>query len=119
MFRQTGCAGVMPGRAMLRHPWLIREIWRDLRGEAATPPTPRERADFLFRHLDGHIGLYGEETATVLFRKWIPQYVRAMGLDRRRMVVLLQITELEALRDALRRLAEGDDGAADGPPVRP
>jgi len=40
MFRETGCDGVMVGRAAVTRPWLFREIAAALWGESPMPPGP-------------------------------------------------------------------------------
>jgi nifR3 family TIM-barrel protein len=40
---ETGCAGVMIGRAAIEHPWIFREARARLAGAAVPPPTPLER----------------------------------------------------------------------------
>jgi nifR3 family TIM-barrel protein len=51
MLEQTGCDGVMIGRAALGNPWIFRSILHELEtGEAPPPPTPGERARAALRH---------------------------------------------------------------------
>jgi tRNA-dihydrouridine synthase len=40
---ETGCAGVMIGRAAIAHPWIFREAQERLSGRDVTPPTDAER----------------------------------------------------------------------------
>lgn len=40
---ETGCAGVMIGRAAIEHPWVFREARARLAGQEAAPPTDAER----------------------------------------------------------------------------
>lgn len=42
---ETGCAGVMVGRAAIDHPWIFREAHAALAGERVTPPTDSERIE--------------------------------------------------------------------------
>lgn len=45
MLDQTGCDGVMIGRAALGNPWIFKQIEHELRtGESLPDPTPHERA---------------------------------------------------------------------------
>lgn len=102
LFRQTGCAGIMIGRAALKHPWLFREIAAALRGDPPPPPPDRaERMRFLRSHFERHAALYGEQGGALLFRKWIPQYARGLAISRERMVQLLRIRAPDELRAAL------------------
>lgn len=106
LFRQTGCAGIMIGRAALKHPWLFREIAAALRGEPIPPPPDRtERLCFMRAHFERHAALYGEEGGTLLFRKWIPQYARGLAISRDRMVEMLRLRAPGELRAALDGLA--------------
>ena len=51
MLDQTGCDGVMIGRAALGNPWIFRSIMHELTtGEPAAPPTPGDRARAAIRH---------------------------------------------------------------------
>ncbi len=51
IFAETGCDGVMIGRAALGNPWLFRQLAHELRtGESLPPPTPQERAAAALRH---------------------------------------------------------------------
>ena len=50
MLEQTGCDGLMIGRAALGNPWIFRQIAHELRtGEALPVPTMHERAQAAFR----------------------------------------------------------------------
>ncbi|MCU0464645.1 MAG: tRNA dihydrouridine synthase DusB [Anaerolineae bacterium] len=50
MFEQTGCDGVMIGRAALGNPWLFSQIEHELTtGQPAPQPTPYQRAEACLR----------------------------------------------------------------------
>lgn len=106
MFANTGCAAIMIGRGAMANPWLIRDIWRDLQGLPHLPPPERhERLAFALKHFDRMVDLYGPAAGALLYRKWIPQYVRRLTHSRQHMVQLLQIDSAETLRAALTALA--------------
>lgn len=53
MLEQTGCDGVMIGRAALGRPWIFRQIAHTLRtGETLPDLTPAERAEAALRHAE-------------------------------------------------------------------
>jgi len=101
--KETGCAGLMIGRGALKNPWLIREIAAALAGQSCPPrPTREEVRHFTLRHLERTAGLYGRAKAAVLFRKWMPLYVRPLlGMKRPEMVALMGLTDYDTLYDRL------------------
>jgi tRNA-dihydrouridine synthase len=53
MFEETGCDGVMIGRAALGNPWIFREIAHELEtGESLPAPTINERARTALRQAE-------------------------------------------------------------------
>ena len=79
MLVETGCDGVMIGRAALGNPWLIRDIVVLLnRGTKPPPPTYEERVTLALRHLDMLIQLAGEKGAVLKMRKHAAWYVRGI-----------------------------------------
>lgn len=105
MRAETGCAGVMIGRAALHNPWLIRACAAAL-ADAAPPPEPAEaeRRVFLSDHFRRLMELHGARIAPLLFRRWIPQYARTFHIPRANMLALLQTRNLEDLRAEFARL---------------
>jgi nifR3 family TIM-barrel protein len=55
MLAETGCDAVMIGRGALGNPWIFREL---AAGEKLPPPTGRERADLILRHLQAHVDFH-------------------------------------------------------------
>lgn len=105
MFEETGCAAIMIGRGALKNPWLIRDIWNDLRGLPADPPAGREALiRFAQDHFDRMVDLYGPKGATLLYRKWIPQYLRRALAGRQHLVEMMKIEDAEPMREALKAL---------------
>lgn len=51
MFGETGCDGIMIGRAALGSPWIFKQMWHYLQtGERLAEPTSAERAAIALRH---------------------------------------------------------------------
>ncbi len=99
MFRETGCDGVMIGRACLGNPWIFRQAAHFLRtGERLPEPTPAERIETAREHLRGMIELLGEEIGTREMRGQIPWYIKGVpgaGALRRRLTEASSLEEME------------------------
>jgi tRNA-dihydrouridine synthase B len=57
---ETGCAGVMIGRAAIVHPWIFRETRARLGGTPVAPPTDAERRAVFRAILEASAGARGE-----------------------------------------------------------
>lgn len=102
MINETGCDGVMVGRAAQGNPWVFREIAAALRGDEAPAPTRAERARMALRHADMMAALKGEGAAVREMRKHVHWYLhgfrgagqlreavnRAQSMDRLRALLL-------------------------------
>lgn len=103
MIEETGCDGVMIGRAAMGNPWIFAETKRYLQtGEFPEPPTLPMRIDAALTHLktlaaNPHVG---EERAVREMRGQLPHYFKGFpGVARLRseMVRLNTIAEIEGL----------------------
>jgi nifR3 family TIM-barrel protein len=73
MLRETGCDGVMVGRAALGQPWIFREIKAAIAGEPYAAPTVSERIGIALLHaerIEAQKGSHG----LVELRKHLPRY---------------------------------------------
>lgn len=79
MLAQTGCDGVMLGRAAFGDPWVFRRI-RALaeRGEVVPPPTAQERLEAGVRHVDMLVATVGEAIAAKEMRKHVAWYIKGL-----------------------------------------
>lgn len=113
MFAQTGCDGVMVGRAALGNPWVFRE----LRG--GPPPTPAERRDTVLRHLEEHLAHWGDPVSGLrAFRRMLLWYGRGLRGAAQFRVGAVRIDSLEDLRAAIEAFfgeAERDGSPAGEP----
>jgi nifR3 family TIM-barrel protein len=77
MFTETGCDGVMIGRAALGDPWIFRRIAHELRTGLPLPePTVQERADMAIRLAEVTVATseQGERHAVLTLRGQLPKY---------------------------------------------
>lgn len=78
-FEETGCAGVMVGRAAIEHPWVFREARALLdRGFEIAPPSPEERLDLCRRHLRANVEVRGEPHGVRVIRRHLSGYLHGL-----------------------------------------
>ena len=84
-FDETGCAGVMIGRAALNHPWIFREVRQLFAGKPAAAPRTRERLDLCRRHLHDNVQARGEPRGVLALRRHLQGYLREIpaGMELR------------------------------------
>lgn len=73
MLEQTGCDGVMVGRAAVGNPWIFSQIL----GESEAP-TPAERGEAAVRHLHMLSSFMGEKLAVLNMRAILPWYGKGL-----------------------------------------
>jgi len=79
MTAETGCDGVMIGRAALGNPWIFRETAAALRGEEPPPePSREERLEMAARHLALVVADRGPAVGVREMRKHFAWYLRGM-----------------------------------------
>ena len=86
MMEETGCDGVMIGRAIQGYPWIFREAKQYLEtGIVPPPPTIEERKTVMVRHLEDMVKLVGENVGVREMRKHLCWYTKGLhnGADFR------------------------------------
>ncbi len=74
---ETGCDGIMIGRAIQGYPWIFREAKLFLEtGILPPPPTLEEREAVMMRHLRDVVTLLGENTGVREMRKHLCWYTK-------------------------------------------
>lgn len=95
---ETGCAGVMIGRAALARPWLFAEAEALLAGEVPRPtPTCEETGEDLLLQMEDLVRDKGGRAATVEMRKfvaWAAKSVPGAAEFRQRLQSLPSVQEL-------------------------
>jgi len=86
MLAETGCDGVMVGRAAIGNPWLIRDAVHYLRtGQLLPPPSLEERVEVALEHVADLAQSVGEDRAVRHLRGQVPQYFQSLpGVTRLR-----------------------------------
>ena len=78
MLDETGCDGVLVGRAAQGNPWIFREIRAAMAGKEAPAPTGAERVEMALRHFELELTLHGERGGVLEMRKHIGWYAHGM-----------------------------------------
>lgn len=79
MLEETGCDGVMIGRAALGNPWMIYRTVKFLEtGELMEEPSAKEKIDVCILHLDRLISLKNEKIAVREMRKHAAWYLKGV-----------------------------------------
>jgi len=103
---ETGCAGVMVGRAAIDHPWVFREMRALLdTGVEIAGPTPAERFELCRKHLLANCEKRGEKHGVQCSRRHLGGYLKGLpraGEMRR------TLNSLPALADNLAYLKESE-----------
>ncbi len=114
MIEQTGCDGVMIGRAALGNPWVFAQIHHELTtGEALPLPTPAERAAVCLRQAQLTLATSKLQPRTVILelRGQLSKYVE--GIDGARPIreKIVRAESLADIESALAPLLESSRGA--------
>ncbi len=79
MLEQTGCDGIMVGRAAQGNPWIFRNILHHLKtGEILPPPSLAERVDTALHHLTLLVRFKGEHRGVLEGRKHMSWYFKGI-----------------------------------------
>jgi len=112
MIRQTGCRGIMIGRAALSDPWIFRDTHALLTtGVVPPPPTASERIDRMLVHFEQLVRLRGERMACTLFRQRVSWYTRHFGRCDAFKQAARTFASANEFRDLCEHLRETCDGA--------
>ncbi len=81
VLEQTGCDGVMIGRAACGNPWIFREIQHYLEtGKILPRPDTSEVLSVMSRHVTALHRFYGEDRGCRIARKHIGWYLQGLGM---------------------------------------
>ena len=100
--RQTGCDGLLIGRAALGNPFLFESVRAALEDRPQRPVPDEERVRVVLEHARRMVEQKGEAQALLQMRKHAGHYLRGASAVRRE---LNQVDTLQALEALLRGLA--------------
>ena len=106
MLEETGCAGVMIGRAARGNPWIFREVRHYLKtGEELPRPSMEEVREMILRHARLQVESKGMQTGMREMRKHVAWYTSGLPHSARlrsKVNEVNTLAELEKLLEELR-----------------
>ena len=107
MFSQTGCDGVMIGRAALGNPWIFERCAAWCRGEVIPPlPSHADRLDMYMHHLDLYLTIASPWRAVMEMRKFAGWYVKGFPGAVTLRKAIYQLEQLEEIRQLVAETTE-------------
>ncbi|MBI2974817.1 MAG: tRNA dihydrouridine synthase DusB [Deltaproteobacteria bacterium] len=97
MFAETGCDGIMIGRAAIGNPCVFREI----NGHA--PLTLQEKFNLIKKHIELTLEFKDERHAISVMRKFIPKYLKGMPGHKE---LLMNLNRAKTIASALEYLVD-------------
>lgn len=105
MLEQTGCDGVMIGRAAQGNPWIFRETAEYLEtGNVPTRPGNAQRRDMVLRHASLLMEYKGEHTAVREMRKHLAWYTAGMPNSARFRGNINSMETMEQLKNSVEHI---------------
>lgn len=102
MMEQTGCDGVMIGRAAQGNPWIFREVTQFLEnGTIPDPPDPRTKREMVIRHAKLQLEYKGEYTAVREMRKHLSWYTVGMPHSAKFRQMINAVDSMEQLLESV------------------
>lgn len=105
MIEETGCDGIMVGRASRGNPWIFREINSYLdTGIVPERPTGQEVCDTILKHARLQLEYKGEYTAVREMRKHVAWYTTGYPHSARLRQLVNEIETIAELEESIRRI---------------
>ena len=108
MMKQTGCDGIMIGRAARGNPWIFRQVSEYMNnGTIIAPPSVEEICQMIKRHAKGLCEIKGEFTGIREMRKHFAWYTAGIKHVAALRNEANQVTNLEQFDGLVDRILEG------------
>jgi tRNA-dihydrouridine synthase B len=102
IIEDTGCDGIMIGRAARGNPWIFAQVLAGLNGkEIPEMPGVKERKAMLIRELEGRLKYLPEDVAVREFRSVMPYYVKGLPGSARIKVKLVNAVSFDEVKEII------------------
>jgi tRNA-dihydrouridine synthase B len=112
MLRETGCDGVMIGRASMKNPWIYRQAADLLAGRAPKEPTLADRRDVILEHFRMLLDQEEPKHALHKLRTFTGWYTHGLPSGARLRARIGSLPTLDAFMDAVRAFFETEAAEA-------
>jgi tRNA-dihydrouridine synthase len=102
MMRQTGCDGVMIGRAAMGNPWIFSQALDLLEGRSPRLPGLGERRDLMVEYIDHGVKHFGEYRAVRMMRSHLAWFVKGLPGATAFRGSIVRLKTKETMMDAVR-----------------
>jgi nifR3 family TIM-barrel protein len=103
MITETGCDGVMIGRAALTNPWIFRQTEAHLAGQSFSEASLAERRAQVMRHFDLLAESFSDKNLLHKLKTFTGRYSRGLAGGRKLRCKLSEINDPTWLRDEVER----------------
>jgi tRNA-dihydrouridine synthase B len=107
MQRETGCNGVMIGRASIGNPWVFTQALDLLQSRQPRPPDLSKRLHGTLRYIDSSVNHFGEARAVRMMRSRVPWFVKGLPGSSRFRSSIIRVTSRQEMRDGVQAYFEG------------
>lgn len=105
MFKETGCDGILIGRAAQGNPWIFREVTEYLKtGVIVASPTNEEKKQTILRHAALQLEYKGEYTGVREMRKHLSWYTVGMPNSAKFRQTINAMETMEQLVESVERI---------------
>ena len=101
MMQQTGCDGVMIGRAASRNPWIFRQVIQLERGLPVFEPDVAERRSLIMDHYNHLMNIIGDRRAMLCMRGLLLKYTKGLPGSSRFREIFTQMRDFKSLISAM------------------
>jgi len=107
---ETGCDGVMIGRAAIGNPWIFKQAKHFLNTKEHLPePTLEERINVCIEHLKLSVEFKGAHDGVVTFRKYYAGYLRGLPHVAQLRSELMQMAEIDPIIERLHKFLQHNE----------
>ena len=107
MQQETGCDGVMIGRAAIGSPWIFTQILDRLQNRPVREPDLQMRFQTLLRYIDYGIDHFGESRAIPMMRSRVGWFTKGLPHSSRLREAVTRLGTREAFMDVIETYFDG------------